>query len=87
MKGYPDIYWPEQCKYCKRLQIEDLNSELGKIISKDCTRNKIFIEKLRGEYFDYLGTLDFRCDYFVLDEDKYNEFKKLACVGCNSSAS
>ena len=36
MKGYPDIYWPEQCKYCKRLQIEDLNSELGKIISKDC---------------------------------------------------
>ena len=85
MKGYTDIYWSEQCKYCKRYYEKSTNTEYNRIINEDCQRNQAFIQKLRGTYNDYLGTLDFKCDYFILDEDKYNEFKKSACVDCNPS--
>ena len=87
MKNYPDIYWNEQCKYCKRYHEKSANTEFGRSINEDCQRNQAFMQKLKGMYNEYLGTLDFKCDYFILDEDKYNEFKKLADVGCNSSAS
>ena len=56
------IYWPEQCKYCSRSWT-----------TEHCARNQSFMRKLNGMYQEYLGTVEFKCDYFVPDLDKIKE--------------
>lgn len=59
MINYPEIYWPEQCEYCYKA----LNTS-------HCVRNQGFMKKLQGMYKEYLGTVEFKCDYFSLDPAK-----------------
>lgn len=53
------IYWPEQCKYCSKSWT-----------SEHCARNQSFMRKLKGMYQEYLGSLEFKCDYFTPDFTK-----------------
>lgn len=39
----------------------------------------MFMEKLKGMYHAYLGTLEFKCDYFVPDLDKIEEKRNKEC--------
>jgi hypothetical protein len=59
MIGNPDIYWPEQCNYCLR-----------SINTTHCNRNQAFMTKLKSMYSEYLGTVEFVCDYFTVDKLK-----------------
>lgn len=56
----PWIYWRDQCQCC---------SNNGKM--EDCTRNQKFMLKLGKMYNEYIGTCEFKCDYFAYDEEKY----------------
>lgn len=75
------IYWPEQCDYCKGYIFSD-----GKPCCKELTKE--FFNKLRqiehhskGVY----GSLSFKCDYFNLDDDKYNNSRYNEC-NCMASS-
>ena len=69
------IYWVEQCKYCKN--------------QNDCsyeTKTNFFINQLKqleqntkGVY----GTLNFKCDYFLMDDEKYMKLN----IGENNNGS
>ena len=55
------VYWKEQCKYC-------VNA------TPVCKKNlKNYIEKLDAvkPINPVYGTLEFKCDYFIFDKDKY----------------
>lgn len=62
MIGHPEIYWHEQCQYCQR-----------SINTSHCNRNQNFMKKLKSMYNEYLGTVEFRCDYFHKDPLKNNK--------------
>ena len=62
MKDYTNIYWAEQCNYC-----------LKSINTTHCSRNQAFIKKLSSMYNEYLGTVEFACDYFTVDKRKLIE--------------
>lgn len=71
------IYWPEQCNFCKGYHFLSENN-------KPCDKEKMkeFITKLldlehctKGVY----GSLEFKCDYFNLDDEKYTEFVQGQC--------
>lgn len=64
------IYWSEQCKYCKKSWT-----------TEHCGRNQSFMRKLNGMYQEYLGSLEFKCDYFVPDLEKIKE-KQECGVSC-----
>lgn len=55
------IYWPEQCKYC----LKALNTTY-------CGKNQAFMKKLNSMYREYIGTVEFKCDYFSLDKAVIN---------------
>lgn len=78
------IYWPDQCKLCKGY-ICPVNNE-------PCAKEKTekFIEDLRKLEHGAIGVygrLEFKCDYFCLDEEKlkttppYNELLRGCCCG------
>jgi hypothetical protein len=62
MIGEPSIYWPEQCQFCLRA----LNTS-------HCDRNQAFMRKLDSMNREYLGTVEFKCDYFSVDKQKLDE--------------
>ena len=62
MINNPNIYWPEQCKFCLRA----LNTTY-------CDKNQTFMKKLEGMYHEYVGTVEFKCDYFSVDKKKLEE--------------
>lgn len=66
------IYWPEQCQYCSKSWT-----------SEHCARNQSFMRKINGMYNEYLGSLEFKCDYFTPDKDKINakKEKEITCSG------
>ena len=66
------IYWSDQCKYCSKSWT-----------TKYCVRNQMFIDKLKGMYNEYLGSLEFKCDYFTPDLDKIEEQNKGCCCEGN----
>lgn len=68
MIGNPEIYWPEQCKFCLRA----LNTTY-------CDRNQAFMKKLDNMYHEYLGTVEFKCDYFSVDKKKLEESQRGSC--------
>lgn len=73
------IYWPEQCKLCKGYFF---NSE-----NKPCNRERTeeFINNLRQlEHHtkEVWGSLEFKCDYFNLDEEKYKNSSQADCGHC-----
>jgi hypothetical protein len=37
------------------------------------------MEKLKGMYNEYLGSLEFKCDYFTPDLDKIEEEQSKCC--------
>jgi hypothetical protein len=39
----------------------------------------MFMEKLKGMYHEYLGSLEFKCDYFTPDLDKIEEEQSKCC--------
>ena len=66
------IYWSDQCKYCSKAWSTEY-----------CDRNQMFMEKLKGMYHEYLGSLEFKCDYFTPDLYKIDEeIKGCCCEGC-----
>ena len=56
------IHWPEQCQCCSKSWTTEY-----------CDRNQSFMKKLNGMYQEYLGTVEFKCDYFVPDLEKIKE--------------
>lgn len=64
MIDHPEIYWPEQCKFCLRA----LNTTY-------CDRNQAFMKKLNSMYHEYLGTVEFKCDYFSVDKREMEKLK------------
>lgn len=70
MTDHPEIYWNEQCLYCLRA----LNTTY-------CDRNQVFMKKLDSMYNEYLGTVDFKCDYFSVDKKKLEKYQKGCCEG------
>lgn len=62
------IYWSDQCKYCSKSWTTEY-----------CVRNQMFMEKLKGMYHEYLGSLEFKCDYFTPDLDKIEEEQNKGC--------
>jgi hypothetical protein len=66
------IYWPEQCQYCSKSWT-----------TEHCGRNQTFMRKLNGMYHEYLGSLEFKCDYFTPDEEKIKDKneKETTCSG------
>lgn len=62
MINYPNIYWPEQCKFCLRA----LNTTY-------CGKNQAFMKKLESMYHEYIGKVEFECDYFSVDKKKLEE--------------
>ena len=73
------IYFPEQCDLCKGFIFSD-----GTPCNRECTINLIKMLKeaeikAKGVY----GSVDFSCDYFNLDEDKYNNsrYNESSCQG------
>ena len=66
------IYWPEQCEYCSKSWT-----------TEHCARNQSFMRKLKGMYQEYLGTLEFRCDYFTPDKEKIKDKRseEMTCSG------
>jgi hypothetical protein len=65
------IYWPEQCQYCSKSWT-----------TEHCARNQSFMRKLNGMYQEYLGSLEFKCDYFTPDLDKIKEKQQSECCCC-----
>lgn len=65
MIDHPEIYWPEQCKFCLRA----LNTTY-------CDRNQAFMKKLDSMCHEYIGTVDFKCDYFSVDKNKLEKYQK-----------
>ena len=61
MINNPNIYWPEQCKFCLRA----LNTTY-------CDRNQTFMQKLQtvNDKNFYKGNLEFICKFFALDKAK-----------------
>lgn len=70
------IYWPEQCELCKGYTfLAD-----GKPCKKEKT--KAFIKELldlEHKYKGVYGTLQFKCDYFCVDEEKWEKSKYNEC--------
>ena len=64
------IYWPEQCQYCSKSWTTEY-----------CDLNQSFMRKLKdiGMYQEYLGSLEFKCDYFTPDLDKIKEKQQCEC--------
>lgn len=62
------IYWSDQCKYCSKSWT-----------TEPCVRNQMFMKKLKGMYHEYLGSLEFKCDYFIPDLDKIEEKQNKEC--------
>lgn len=62
------IYWSEQCQYCSKSWT-----------TEHCSRNQSFMRKLNGMYQEYLGSLEFKCDYFTPDLDKIKEKQQCEC--------
>lgn len=60
----PNIYWPEQCKFCLRA----LNTTY-------CDKNKAFMKKLESMHREYIGKVEFECEYFSVDKMKLEEIK------------
>lgn len=73
MINYPEIDWPEQCKFCLRA----LNTT-------HCDRNQAFMKKLNNMYHEYLGKIEFKCDYFSVDEKKLKKNQR-GCCDCDFS--
>lgn len=76
------IYFPDQCKLCKGYTF----MSDGKPCKKKETENYIS-ELLRVKCNGVYGSLEFKCDYFSLDDDKlktippYNESDCCQCDG------
>ena len=62
------IYWSEQCKYCSKSWTTEY-----------CAKNQTFMRELNDMYNKYLGSLEFKCDYFTPDIDKIREEQKCEC--------
>lgn len=72
----PWIYWPHQCDLCQ--------NQGSKYFEKECERNQKFMEKLKNRYGEYLGTCEFKCDYFSFDEEKFKNnkfYNQNSCCG------
>ena len=63
-KGW--IYWKDQCMYCKNKYRTDV-----------CFRNMEFMKKLNSMWKEYIGTVNFKCDYFENNEEDYNVLKNV----------
>ena len=50
--------------------------------TEHCARNQSFMRKLNGMYQEYLGSLEFKCDYFTPDLDKIKEKQQCECCCC-----
>ena len=59
------IHWPNQCEYCSKSWT-----------TEHCDRNQSFMRKINGMYNEYLGSLEFKCDYFTPDKEKINDKKE-----------
>lgn len=66
------IHQSEQCQYCSKSWT-----------TEHCARNQSFMRKLNGMYSEYLGSLEFKCDYFTPDKDKIidKKEKETTCSG------
>lgn len=65
------IYWKEQCEYCKNK---------GKCGYEE--KVKKYIEDLSSvEDKGIYGTLNFKCDYNIIDEDLYYKKNPNECQG------
>lgn len=67
------IWWPLQCKLCKGYMFKSDNHRC------DNGKTEELIEKLREvgkEFHGVYGSIEFRCDYFCLDEEKYRKTER-----------
>lgn len=66
------IHWPKQCEYCSKSWT-----------TEHCARNQSFMRKLNGMYNEYLGSLEFKCDYFTPDQEKIKDKQNevMTCSG------
>ena len=66
------IHWPKQCEYCSKSWT-----------TEHCARNQSFMRKLNGMYNEYLGSLEFKCDYFTPDKEKIKDKQNevMTCSG------
>lgn len=77
------IYWPEQCKYCMHRNENYTQQYRATKLGCDCEATHELINALqqvehhaKGVY----GSLDFKCDYFNLDEEAYMESNYNECT-------
>lgn len=70
----PWIYWRDQCLCCKNANKTD-----------SCKRNQKFMNKLLQLYNEYIGTCEFKCDYFDYDDEKYKKNVKWCNNGENNT--
>lgn len=77
------IYWPDQCDLCKgrsfRNENESCNNDL---ITKQFMKSLRELEhSAKGVY----GRLEFKCDYFCLDDEKFHNhifYRQQDCGEC-----
>lgn len=73
------IYWPDQCKLCKSYFFRSENKPCGRELTQEFINNLHQLEHhAKGVY----GTLEFRCDYFTLDEEKYRNDQTYTQTDC-----
>lgn len=68
------IWRNDQCKYCKH-RIEGCDSWKG------MQELKTAIDKIEKETKGFYGSIDFKCDYFWLDEVAYERDMECCCEG------
>lgn len=78
------IYWPDQCKLCTGY----INPVNGKPCAKEKTERFIKeLRKLEHGFPGVYGKLEFKCDYFCVDEEKlkttppYSDLEAGCCSG------
>lgn len=75
------IYWPDQCRLCKGYFFRSEN--------KPCNKERTIqfindMKTLEHEAKGVYGTVEYKCDYFCLDEEKFHndEFYSQQDCGC-----
>jgi len=75
------VYWPDQCKLCTGYTFRSTGGSCDNCATQE------FIDKLRElerTTNNVWGSLEFKCDYFCLDEEKFKITKPYCdqLVGC-----
>jgi len=73
------IWYPDQCKLCGGFHFMSTNEPCD----KEKTQRLIDdIRDLESRYHGVYGSIEFRCDYFNLDEEKWRQHQRYGQQDC-----